>query len=150
MSSYNVLPKQKHLPTILIDFDGVIHSYENGWQSGEIYGTIVPGFVEWYIEAKRHFTLAIYSSRSAEGHKGIKPMQDWLAVNLKAYGWEHPTVDPADLTINSFQWPTQKPAAYITIDDRCICFNGNWKEDALQPERLKDFKPWNMKGNLAP
>lgn len=150
MSSYNALPKVKQLPTILIDFDGVIHSYEDGWQDGKIYGHVVEGFFDWAVEAKKHFKLAIYSSRSAESHKGIKPMQDFLAVQLQVWRWdgeEHKTITAEQLALRvyDFEFPTQKPAAFITIDDRCICFNGNWKDDIFKPENLKKFKPWNQK-----
>lgn len=126
-------------PTLVLDFDGTIHSYENGWQGGEIYGHVVPGFFEWAIEAKKYFILTIYSSRSAQGHKGIKPMQDWLAVNIQGYLWDHPG---AELSINDFRFPTSKPTAFITIDDRAITFSGNWKEEKLLPIYLRNFKPW--------
>lgn len=131
-------------PTILIDFDGCIHSYEQGWQDGRIYGTVVPGFWEWANTAKEHFILAIYSSRSAKGHKGIKPMMDWLTVNLKADEWEREDAgkEKLNLQIKDFIFPDKKPAAYITIDDRAICFTGNWDASELKPETIRAFKSW--------
>jgi hypothetical protein len=146
--AYNALPKQKQLPIVLIYFDGVIHDCMEGWQDGKIYGKPVEWFFDWAVEAKKYFKLAIYSSRSAESHKGIKPMQDWLAVHLQAWKWDNEktlTADQLNLRVYDFEFPTQKPAAFVTIDDRCICFNGNWKDPALQPMNIKNFKPWNMR-----
>ena len=44
----------------------------------------------------------------------------------------------------ALQWPTEKPAAFITIDDRALTFTGVWP--AI--ETLLSFKPWN-KGDTA-
>ena len=130
-------------PTIVIDFDGVIHSYEKGWQDGHIYGTPVSGFFEWAEEAKQHFTLAVYSSRS-DSHKNLKPMRDWFSVQLQAWRWDHPH---SDLTILDFDFPLRKPPAWVSIDDRVIRFNGRWDAEELKPINLAQFRPWTQKGN---
>ena len=142
-SGYNRLPNQRALPILSLDFDGVIHDYLEGWRDGTIYGKPTEGFWEWAAEAKKYFKLVIFSSRSAESHKGIKPMQDWLTVNLWDFKQDNPMVD---ITMKDFNFVMHKPKAFITIDDRAIQFGGNWKWEELEPAKLKNFKPWNMKG----
>ena len=115
------------LPILCVDFDGVIHSYEHGWKKGEIYGTVVPGFFEWLELAQKYFTVVVYSSRSRD-KGGVEAMKTWLA---KANGGVLP---------NGLYFIHEKPPAFLTIDDRAICFKGNWLE--LDPKRLREFKPW--------
>jgi len=119
---------------LCIDFDGVIHSYERGWQGGAIYGAMVPGFLEWAVVAQRHFDLVIYSSRSRDD-AGRLAMGRWLRDHLA--GWEG---KPIELRMSA-----EKPAAFLTIDDRALTFNGDWCDDAWRPEALLAFKPWSHK-----
>ena len=133
-------------PTLVVDFDGVIHSYEKGWQGGHIYGTVVPGFFEWAVEAKKHFVLAIYSTRS-DSHKNIKPMKDWLTIQLQGWHWDRQDTGPleareTDLLMTDFLFPIAKPPGFVTIDDRAITFKGDWNANELKPENLKQFKTW--------
>ena len=57
-------------------------------------------------------------------------MMDWLELN-----------GMREEIFVKIQFPTEKPAAWITIDDRCICFNGYFPT----PEIINNFTPWNKK-----
>lgn len=142
MSADDAAPKEFR-PTICVDFDGVIHSYERGWQNGVIYGEVVPGFFEWVERVRHQFKLVVYSSRSKD-EAGVKAMALWLHEQrnkwLKAGGDRHPT---EQLTI---EFAHKKPPAWLTIDDRAVCFRGDWSDPALDPAAMLSFKPWNAHG----
>lgn len=144
-------------PTICVDFDGVIHSYERGWQNGVIYGKVVPGFFEWAMQAhSAGLKLVVYSSRS-KSLDGVNAMKTWLA-----HQWS-PDEDPFDaglirVLLDERWWfmsgagpePSfalsfahEKPAAWLTIDDRAIRFAGDWSDPALSADAMRAFKPWN-------
>jgi len=129
-------------PTLCIDFDGVIHSYEKGWQDGTIYGTVVPGFFEWMEIARDYFKLVIYSSRSQED-AGVIAMSLWLHEQRNAWikaGGKRDPVKPLEI-----EFAHEKPAAWLTIDDRAVCFRGDWNAPELIPVAMRAFKPWNAK-----
>ena len=118
-------------PILCIDFDGVIHSYTSPWTNAEtISDPPVPGAIEWLESLLDNFEVCIYSSRS-KTDSGISAMIDWLSK------WS-----ASDKLIDSLKFPTQKPAAFLTIDDRAICFTGTFP----QSEELLKFKPWNSRG----
>lgn len=124
-------------PIICIDFDGVIHSYEHGWRNGEIYGTVTKGFFEWAQEMAKHFTLVIYSSRSKDiDDRGN--MYRWFRDRWNEWMRASQNVT---LHIDDFTFAHEKPSAFITIDDRCICFDGDWSK--ITAESIFNFKPWN-------
>lgn len=124
--------KRKHIRTVCCDFDGVLHSYDSGYKGPcEIPDPPVPGAFDWLESMARdgRFQVCVYSSRSKEPG-AIEAMIAWF----KTHGlpWE---------TISQLRFPTQKPAAIMTIDDRALCFAGTFPTK----EWLIDFKPWNKK-----
>ncbi len=134
-------------PILCIDFDGVIHSYERGWQDGVIYGNVTSGFWEWAIEAAKLFRLVIYSSRS-KSPEGVEAMQVWL--DQQAVAWLRETrkgVTGATDLAGMFEFAHEKPPAFLTIDDRALTFTGRWEE--FDPAVLLAFKPWMQRRGSA-
>jgi hypothetical protein len=127
---------------LCVDFDGVIHSYERGWQDGKIYGNVVPGFFEWTERVRDHFKIVIYSSRS-KTDEGTTAMATWLHKQrnawLEAGGQRSPT------NTLEIEFAHEKPPAYLTIDDRAIRFNGDWEANELTLASLRNFKPWTQR-----
>lgn len=141
-------------PIICVDFDGVIHSYSSGWKGVDIIpDDPVPGAIEWLMDhlpmpdgvcamadPYKGPEVQIYSSRSKES-AGIKAMKAWLIKHGMRSEY---------ITEGILKFPTQKPAAFLTIDDRAICFNGSFPT----AQEMMSFKPWNKRdypeGRLTP
>ena len=118
---------------ICVDFDGVLHSYTSGWQGIDVIpDPPVEGAIDWLARMIQvpDFEINIYSSRSQD-KRGILAMKIWLKK-----WWLHENL------INQITFPTQKPAAWLTIDDRAICFDGKFPDY----QTIRDFKSWNKKG----
>lgn len=125
-------------PILCLDFDGVIHSYKSGWQGADkIPDYPVPGALAFMLEAIDHFTVVIYSSRSHQDG-GIEAMKRWLYNRAR---YEFGSVDTTETLLANIGFPTHKPSAFVTIDDRAITFTGEWPSI----ETLQNFKPWNKK-----
>lgn len=115
--------KRAFKPILSLDFDGVLHWYRNGWKGATVIDDEpTPGAVEFVNNAKDYFKIVIFSSRSSHPG-GIDAMKNWMEKN------GFPEV----------AFATEKPKAFLTIDDRAIQFTGTW----FNPEELLNFKPWN-------
>jgi hypothetical protein len=126
-------------PILCVDFDGVIHSYTNGWQGADVVtDPPVDGALNWLWWATEWFEVQIYSSRTGQTG-GIDAMQAWLERHAEEEFGKENTKRFMDAMI----FPLVKPAAFLTIDDRAICFQGDWS--ALVPAELVKFKPWNKR-----
>jgi hypothetical protein len=123
-------------PILCIDFDGVVHSYTSGWHGATIIpDPPVPGALEWLQGAQELFDVCIYSSRSKHPG-GIEAMQEWFEFHSALLGYAKVAF------MEKLTFSAEKPAAFLTIDDRAICFQG-W--DKLDARDLLNFKPWNKR-----
>jgi len=153
-------------PIIVLDFDGVIHSYKSGWKGASVIDDDVnPGAIEFILKARKTYQVAILSSRSHQWG-GKRAMKKWLKQKLKEWierksdnyhthtDWINasklaefnPGMEPwgiemnewADGVIHSIKWPWFKPPAKLTIDDRAMQFCGTFPEI----DWVDNFKPF--------
>ena len=87
------------------------------------------------------FTLVVYSSRSKD-ETMREAMADWIGKHFSA--WLKANSYPDDKAV-SLAIATDKPSAWLTIDDRCVRFEGDWNARELSPAALWTFKPWNWR-----
>lgn len=132
-------------PILVLDFDGVMHSYASGWKGAtEIPDPPVKGMVPFLRSAIDVFDVNVLSSRSKEPG-GIEAMQRWLRHHVQDYydclfhGGSPRDFDSAEEVLNSVKFVTEKPAAFVTLDDRAVTFMGVWPS----VDWLRGFKPWN-------
>lgn len=127
---------------VCVDFDGVLHSYTSGWKGAcVIPDPPVPGALEWLISASQdpRLEVCVYSSRSKEPG-AIHAMKEWL----RRYIGEFVSAEVEDQVLARLTFPTQKPAASMTIDDRAFCFEGSFPTI----DWILEFKPWNKRGRV--
>ena len=129
-------------PILCVDFDGVIHQYITPWSDATtISDPPVDGALMWLWKATEWFDVQIYSSRSKDP-MAREAMKEWILLHsIDVFGVGHIMSIPADNYPITFAY--EKPAAFLTIDDRAICFEGNWNE--FNPADLLNFKPWNKR-----
>lgn len=121
--------EEQRKPILVLDFDGVLHSYKSGWKGAEVVvDEPVEGAQEFCRAAQEHFTVVIFSSR-CDQKSGIEAIVDWL------FKWKF----PADIQVT---W--RKPAAHVTLDDRAVTFTGHWPSI----ESLLAFVPWNKQPKI--
>ena len=138
--------REMRKPILCLDFDGVLHSYSSGWKGADVIpDPPVDGMVKFLDKAIERFDVQIFSSRSHQPG-GVDAMKAWLWEAIAHYfdcpfaGDPH-GLDRAIIVRDALTFPTEKPPAMVTIDDRALCFTGNWND--FDPQRLLEFQPWN-------
>lgn len=122
-------------PILCVDFDGVLHSYSSGWKGADVCpDPMVDGADDFLRKAVAKFRVAIYSSRSGQQF-GIEAMRLWLLSQL----YKRMDRREADEIFAEIEWPTEKPPALVSLDDRAVTFTGTWPD----VDALRDFRPWN-------
>ncbi len=135
---------------VLLDFDGVLHSYRSGWQGPRtIPDPPVPGMLKWLerffwdycrppdrlcaMAPDMPYEVQIFSSRSRYWG-GRKAMKAWM--NRHGFDGALFSSLPGE---DGIKFPLKKPPAWVTIDDRAICFKGT--PEGLT-EEIQNFTPW--------
>lgn len=153
----------EHRKRILVDFDGVLHSYSSGWQGARVIpDPPVPGAIEWLCRVLANFDIAIYSSRSHHWG-GRMAMKRWLREHAaQTFFTGHDLeivwrlwsdiecVPPRHVSITEhcwiaarhlvkrIEWPRVKVPAHLQIDDRAMMFTGAFPT----VESIRRFRPW--------
>lgn len=116
-------------PTIILDFDGVIHSYLSGWQGTSDIPDPPVQDVDKYIQKLREdFEVVVFSSRCSS-EEGVEAIRNYLE--------EH--------NIEVDQVVENKVPALLSVDDRAINFDGEWNDELL--EKIRNFESWVDKEN---
>lgn len=112
-------------PTVCFDFDGVIHSFKNGWTGLTCIADPPVDGIKEVIDILRNdgYKVIILSTR-AKTAIGIAAIRSWLTKH--------------NITVDLIT--DKKPPAVCYVDDRAICFDGT---AAGLVERIENFKPWN-------
>lgn len=121
--------------TASVDFDKVLHTYDNGWADGTVYGELVPGAEDALRALLEHHAVVVHTTRD------VHQVGRWLAERTAfAYatdtgsGGNFPFWNIADtILISNRKW-----AARFYIDDRAVHFAGDWGRALAAAAELTD------------
>jgi hypothetical protein len=106
--------------TIAIDFDGVLHDYED-WSWGEMKGNVIDGSMEamqWLYD--RGYKLIIFTARDNRA-----AVTEWISKHREREGCDF-----------EFEVTNVKPVAVVYIDDRGYRFT-DWTKALTHVVRLE-------------
>ncbi|MDF2570722.1 MAG: hypothetical protein K0R55_2326 [Sporomusa sp.] len=112
--------------TVVLDFDGVIHSYTSGWKGIDVIpDPPVDGIKDAIEVIRKYYKVVVVSTRCFQ-EGGLEAVQAWL--------------DKHGITVDEVL--AHKPPAIVYVDDRALTFDGNAK-DLLS--KIKNFRTWQNK-----
>lgn len=116
--------KKDYKPTVVMDFDGVIHSYKSGWKRAEVIpDPVVPGIANAINDLRARGYMVVVVSTRCSATEGMEAVKRYLAEN--------------EIIVDGVL--AEKPPALCYVDDRAICFKGNAGKLVSQVE---SFKTW--------
>ncbi len=136
--------------TVALDFDGVIHWYQRGWQGGVIYDPPMPGAIEAIREIQEVEAVVVHTART-----DLVSVAAWLraldieCVTQDEWDAERPAEEHGSAFWNEKERvlvTNRKPAARYYLDDRAVKFdgkNGGWDQAlmdmGIRPRERENF-----------
>lgn len=120
-------------PTIVLDFDGVIHRYSHGWQGGDLYDGATDGCRAALERLHELGRLVVCTARGGQEWvetkvDTLRDPDEWTAI------WAWLKVHHLDDLIAEVT--SIKPMGAVYIDDRAIHYEpGNWGAVVREAER---------------
>lgn len=111
---------------LLIDFDGVIHSYITKWNGGLIVDPPMENAFEMLSKYLDNFSVWIFSTR-CETQVGIEAIKTWFINN-------------DFLRVHELKYTYEKLPAHLLIDDRSFQFKGVFPT----VEEINNFEPYKQ------
>jgi len=118
-------------PTLIVDFDGVIHAYTSPWtEATDINDGPVDGAIDWLkAMIAQNVHIVLFTARLAEGRYPIyRRIQEWLLRH---------GIEESELARMTFH--TGKPHGTLYIDDRAYRFRGRFPSI----EEVHGHEQWN-------
>lgn len=123
--------KAKKPKSICIDFDGVIHDYSSGWQGIDVFDKVLPGASEATHQLHdAGYMIIIHTTRN-----DTPALRDFLNKNDICF--DYINENPCQPKGSEFG----KVKADVYLDDRGVCFTGDWNEALNQ---ILNFKTWQQ------
>ena len=98
--------------TICLDFDGVIHSNQHGWQGEAVIVDPPIHKVDQAIaELRKDYRVVVFSAR-CRTDEGVEAIRAWLVKH----------------NIEVDEVCRDKPPAHVYVDDRAVRFSGDWQQ----------------------
>jgi len=114
---------------LMIDFDGVISKYTNGWNDGKLVDDPMEGVKEAIDHFKEQgYEIIIFTTRASTTHNN-DPTSEQLVTDLRRWLSEH--------EIQYDAITSEKLGALAYIDDKAIRFT-NWSDVIKQVEEIKE------------
>lgn len=117
LSGSGVETQEDLRPVVCVDLNGVLDAY-TGWRGPEHWDDPRPGAEEFLRELhERGFRVVIFTTRWEDDARG------WLA----RHGLDRWVAAVTD----------RKPAAHVFVDDRAVCFRGDFGETLQEILRFR-------------
>jgi hypothetical protein len=121
------------IEAVAVDFDGVIHNADQGWQDGVIYGDPIPGSLETLRELMLDHPVFIMTARP-----DLAPVAQWFSE--RGFDTIHRETKERWHTKGVLLVTNRKLPAIAYIDDKGVRFT-DWKGAAEEVDIIASIMP---------